>query len=158
VQEAYRLDRSPEVVRLLLAAMRREGGRFLVVLSSPAAEAEGLLAGNPALRAEFGRVLEFTGMGDRELVRLFQDYAERDLYILDEELRVELLSRFERLREDPAFAYARTVRLLFEQTVARQAARLAGADVNAATVARLTARDLPETALEQMLGDFHRGR
>ncbi|MFC9973807.1 hypothetical protein ACFVH6_23205 [Spirillospora sp. NPDC127200] len=158
VQEAYRLDRSPEVVRHLLAAMRREGGRFLVVLSSPAAEAEGLFAGNPALRAEFGRVLEFTGMGDRELVRLFQDYAERDLYILDEELRVELLSRFERLREDPAFAYARTVRLLFEQTVARQAARLAGADVNAATVARLTARDLPETALEQMLGDFHQGR
>ncbi|WP_067475386.1 hypothetical protein [Actinomadura hibisca] len=158
VQEAHRLDRSPEVVRHLLAAMRREGGRFLVVLSSPAAEAEGFLAGNPALRAEFGRVLEFTGMGDRELVRLFQDYAERDLYILDEELRVELLARFERLREDPAFAYARTVRLLFEQTVARQAARLAGADVNAATVARLTARDLPETALEQMLGEFHQGR
>ncbi|MWA04546.1 hypothetical protein F8568_030035 [Actinomadura sp. LD22] len=157
IQEAYLLDRSPAVVRELLRGMRERGGRFVVVCSSPAAEMEGFLAGDPAFRAEFGRVVEFQGISDREMVQLFQKYAERDLYMLDEELRVELLTRFERLRQDPSFAYARTVRALFEQTVARQAARLAGADVNAATVARLTARDLPETALEQMLGDFHRG-
>lgn len=158
IQEAYRLDRSPAVVEELLRRMNRGGTRFLVVCSSPAAEMEGFLAGNPAFRAEFGRILEFTGMGERDMVRLFQSYAERDLYMLDEELRVELLSRLERLRDDPNFAYARTVRALFEQTVARQAARLAGADVNAATVARLTARDLPETPLEQMLGDLRPGR
>ncbi|MFI0372688.1 AAA family ATPase [Actinomadura sp. 1N219] len=157
IQEAYRLDRSPPVVAELLRRMNAGGARFMVVCSSPAAEMEGFLAGNPAFRAEFGRVVEFTGMGDRDMVQLFQSYAERDLYVLDEELRVELLNRFARLRGDPQFAYARTVRALFEQTVARQAARLAGADVNAATVARLTARDLPETALEQMLGDFRPG-
>jgi hypothetical protein len=155
IQEAYRLDRAPAVVGELLRRMSE--GRFIVVCSSPAAEMEGFLAGNPAFRAEFGRVLEFTGMGDRDMVRLFQSYAERDLYMLDEELRVELLSRLASMREDPRFAYARTVRALFEQTVARQAARLAGADVNAATVARLTARDLPETPLEQLLGDFRAG-
>ncbi|MEU6752523.1 hypothetical protein ABZ914_40415 [Spirillospora sp. NPDC046719] len=157
IQEAYLLDRSPAVVNELLRGMRERGGRFMVVCSSPAAEMEGFLAGNPAFRAEFARIVEFHGISDREMVQLFQKYAERDLYMLDEELRVELLTRFERLRQDPSFAYARTVRALFEQTVARQAARLAGADVNAATVARLTARDLPESALEQMLGDFHRG-
>ncbi|GGT74014.1 AAA family ATPase [Actinomadura citrea] len=162
IQEAYLLDRSPAVVGELLRHMKRgaEGqgrARFMVVCSSPAAEMEGFLAGNPAFRAEFGRTLEFTGMGDRDMVRLFQSYAERDLYMLDEELRVELLNRFSRLRDDPQFAYARTVRALFDQTVARQAARLAGADVNAATVARLTVRDLPESPLEQMLGGFHQG-
>ncbi|MDL4814939.1 hypothetical protein [Actinomadura opuntiae] len=157
IQEAYLLDRTPAVVDELLRRMRERAGRFAVVCSSPAAEMEGFLAGSPAFRAEFGRIVEFTGISDREMVRLFQKYAERDLYMLDEELRVELLTRFERMRQDPSFAYARTVRALFEQTIARQAARLAGADVNAATVARLTARDLPETALEQMLGDFHRG-
>ncbi|MFG2017184.1 AAA family ATPase [Actinomadura geliboluensis] len=157
IQEAYRLDRAPAVVDELLRRMHQSGARFIVVCSSPAAEMEGFLAGNPAFRAEFGRVMEFTGMGDRDMVRLFQSYAERDLYMLDEELRVELLSRFAAMREDPRFAYARTVRALFEQTVARQAARLAGADVNAATVARLTARDLPETPLEQLLGDFRAG-
>ncbi|MBO2454275.1 AAA family ATPase [Actinomadura barringtoniae] len=158
IQEAYRLDRSPDVVRELLDQMEERADRFVIICSSPGAEMEGFLSGNPAFRAEMGRVLEFEGMGDRDLVRLFQDYAERDLYMLDEELRVELLSRFARMRQDPAFAYARTIRGLFEQTVARQAARLAGADVNAATVARLTARDLPESPLEQMLGDFHQGR
>ncbi|MBO2460278.1 AAA family ATPase [Actinomadura violacea] len=157
IQEANLLDRSPAVVNELLRGMRERGGRFMVVCSSPAAEMEGFLTGSPAFRAEFGRIVEFHGISDREMVQLFQKYAERDLYMLDEELRVELLTRFERMRQDPSFAYARTVRALFEQTVARQAARLAGADVNAATVARLTARDLPETALEQMLGDFHRG-
>ncbi|TDD80021.1 AAA family ATPase [Actinomadura rubrisoli] len=157
IQEAYRLDRSPDVVRELLRSMHERGARFMVICSSVGPEMEGFLAGNPAFRREFGRVVEFAGMSERDMVQLFQGYAERDLYMLDEELRVELLARFGRMREDPRFAYARTVRALFEQTVARQAARLAGVDVNAATVARLTDRDLPESALEQMLGDFRPG-
>ncbi|QFG22119.1 hypothetical protein [Actinomadura sp. WMMB 499] len=157
IQETHLLGRSPGVVRELLREMGERRGRFLVVCSGPAEETERFLAGHPAFRAEFGRTLEFTGMGDRDLMRLFQSYADRDLYLLDEELKVELLARLERLRDDPSFAYARTVRALFEQTVARQAGRLAGADVNAATVSRLTVRDLPESPLEQMMGDFRHG-
>ncbi|WP_410050097.1 AAA family ATPase, partial [Actinomadura sp. CNU-125] len=157
IQETHLLGRVPAVVRELLREMGERRGRFLVVCSGPADETERFLAGHPAFRAEFGRTLEFTGMGDRDLMRLFQSYAERDLYMLDEELKVELLARLERLRDDPSFGYARTVRALFEATVARQAARLAGADVNAATVSRLTARDLPESPLEQMMGDFRHG-
>ncbi|WP_146087518.1 AAA family ATPase [Thermomonospora echinospora] len=155
IQEAYRLDRSPQVVTELLRQLDEHRDRLLMICTGPPAEMEGFLAGNPAFKSRFGRTLEFEGLDDRQLVRLFQGYAERDLYLLDEELRVELLARFGRMREDPSFAYARTARQMFEQTVARQAARLAGADVNAATVARLTARDLPESALEQMLGNFH---
>ncbi|WP_033423908.1 hypothetical protein [Actinomadura flavalba] len=143
IQDAERLDRVPAVVDELRAAMAARGARLMVVCAGPRREMEGFLAGNPVFRGEFGEIVEFEGMGDRELVRLFQSYADRDLYVLDEELRVELLTRFERLRDDPSFGFARTVRALFEQTVARQAARLARADVNAATVARLTAEDLP---------------
>jgi hypothetical protein len=103
----------------------------------------------------FGEVVEFADFGDRELVQLFQRFAEQHLYMLDEELRVELMARFARMRDHESFAYGRTVRELFEETVARQAARLAGQAVTAATVARLSARDLPETALMRMLGDLH---
>lgn len=155
IQEAYRLDRSPAVVRELLRHVDERRDKFMVVCTSPGAEMEGFLAGNPGFRSEFGAIIEFEGLSDRRLVQLFNGYAERDLYLLDEELRVELLARFARMREDAEFGYARTARAMFEQTVARQAARLAGADVNAATVARLTVRDLPESALEQMLGQFH---
>ncbi|MFV2209860.1 hypothetical protein ACFHW2_06525 [Actinomadura sp. LOL_016] len=157
IQETHLLGRVPAVVRELLREMGERRGRFLVVCSGPAEETERFLAGHPAFRAELGRTLEFTGMGDRDLMLLFQSYAERELYMLDEELKVELLARLERMRDDPSFGYAWTVRALFEQTVARQAGRLAGVDVNAATVSRLTVRDLPESSLEQMMGDFRHG-
>lgn len=101
------------------------------------------------------RFREFT---DRELVQLFQRFAERDVYMLDEELRVELLTRFGEMRESGGFAYADTVHRLFEQTVAHQAARLAGSNVTAATVARLSVDDLPATPIEQLLSDLHQDR
>lgn len=157
VQEAHLLDRVPEVVDELRAVLRRDGHRLLVVCAGLPDELHGFLAGNPDFRDAFGEVMEFEGLGERELVGLFQSYAERDLYMLDEELRVELLGRFEQMRGDPAFAYARTVRELFEATIARQAARLAGADVDASTVARLTVGDLPESHLQQMMGGLHEG-
>jgi hypothetical protein len=125
------------------------------------------LADIPNFRAEFLDPLEFAPLTDRQLVKIFQKFAERDLYLLDEELRVELLARFARLREEDGFAYAITVRRLFDETVARQASRLAGAaggqpgspagsagPVTATTVARLTARDLPESVLERIMGHF----
>ncbi|MBW8485227.1 hypothetical protein [Actinomadura parmotrematis] len=155
VQESYLLDRTPAVIEELVRALDERGERFMAVFSGPGPEMDAFLANRPEVRDRTGRALEFTGMSDRDLVRLFQRHAERDLYMLDEELRVELLARFEQLRGDPSFAYARTARMLFEQTVARQAARLAGADVDAAAVARLSVRDLPETGLERMLGEFH---
>ncbi|RFU43366.1 hypothetical protein DZF91_01655, partial [Actinomadura logoneensis] len=157
VRDAHLLDRVPEVVAELRAVLHREGHRLLVVCAGPPDGLYGFLAAHPEFREEFGRELEFEGLGDRELVRLFQAYAERDLYMLDEELRVELLSRFEQMRGEASFGYARTVRELFDATVARQAARLAGADVDASTVARLTVNDLPETSLQQMMGGLHEG-
>jgi AAA lid domain/ATPase family associated with various cellular activities (AAA) len=154
IQEAHRLERAPGVVSELMRYLEERRGRFIVICASTAAELDGFLAGSPAFRELFGEVVEFADLRDRELVQLFQQFAERDLYMLDEELRVELMARFARTRDDQSFAYGRTVREIFEQSVARQAARLAGQDVTAAAVARLSARDLPESALERMLGDL----
>ena len=47
------------------------------------------------------------------------------------------------MRRSPEFAFADTVRRLFDQIVARQSARLVGRRVSAATVARLSVHDLP---------------
>ncbi|MCW2942304.1 MAG: ATPase [Actinomycetia bacterium] len=153
IQEAHRLARTPAVVTELLAAMAERRGRFLVICAGPS---DAFLGQSPDFSAVFGHVVEFEPPTARELVQLFQRFAERNVYTLDEELRVELMHRFAQMREDEGFGYARTVRELFEQSVARQAARLAGEQVNAATVARLSARDLPPSPLERMLGDFHR--
>ncbi|HZB29389.1 MAG TPA: AAA family ATPase, partial [Streptosporangiaceae bacterium] len=119
---------SGTVAAELLTHMGERRGEFMIVCSStvPAALTE-FLANNPEFRAEFAAPIEFVPFTDRELVRIFQRFAERDLYLLDEELRVELLSRFARLREENGFEYANTVRRLFDETVTRQASRLAEA-------------------------------
>jgi ATPase family associated with various cellular activities (AAA) len=178
----------------LLRHMAERRGEFMIVCSStvPAVMSE-FMMDNPGFRAGFAGPIEFAPFTDRELVKIFQRFAERDLYLLDEELRVELLGRFAGLRQEDGFEYAITVRRLFDETVTRQASRLAeaagaghgayggpggprpvgmpptapfgsrgaggagGADapVTASTVARLTARDLPESALERMMGHFY---
>jgi hypothetical protein len=169
IKEAERLgrdQRTGSVTTELLKHMAERRGEFMVVCCTSAPDAmAGLLNAEPDFGAEFGEPVDFAPFTDRQLVRIFQRFAERDLYLLDEELRVELLARFARMREEPGFSYAITVRQLFDETVARQANRLAGlqagparpgsAEVTATTVARLTARDLPETQLERIMGRFH---
>jgi SpoVK/Ycf46/Vps4 family AAA+-type ATPase len=152
IQGADRLGASRDAVDELLRFMDERRDKFMVICTGTAPEIDEFLLANPGFRAEFGAIVEFRGPTARELVRMFQRFAERDLYMLDEELRVELLTRFGRLRDDADFANAHTVRAMFEATVARQAARLAQAQVNAATAARLSVHDLPEDSLEQMLG------
>jgi hypothetical protein len=158
IEDASLLDRMSDVVTALLRHMEDRRDKFLVICSSEAEEMDGFLLANPGFRAEFGAILEFREPTDRQLVQLFSRFAERELYLLDEELRVELLGRFGEMRRSWGFAFAETVRRLFDAIVARQAARLAGARVDAATVARLTVRDLPESPAERLLQSLHEDR
>lgn len=156
IGEADRLERHPDVVQELCRVMRERAGRFIVICTSAADGFEAYLLNHPEFRELFGEIVRFVELTDRELVQLFQQQAERDLYTLDEELRVELMSRFARLRADPGFAFGRTAREMFEQTVARQSARLRGAQLSAAAVTRLSVGDLPETVLQHAFRDFRR--
>ncbi|MEV5704586.1 hypothetical protein [Actinoallomurus sp. NPDC052274] len=158
IEDASLLDRMPGAVAALLRQMADRRDRFLVVCCSEPDEMDGFLLANPGFRAEFGAIVEFGEPTDRQLVQLFSRFAERELYLLDEELRVELLGRFGEMRGSRRFAFAETVRRLFDAIVARQAARLAGARVDAATVARLTVRDLPDSQAERLLRSLHEDR
>ncbi|MFL6052540.1 MAG: hypothetical protein ACJ72W_06435 [Actinoallomurus sp.] len=158
IEDASLLDRMSGAVTALLRHMEDRRDKFLVICSSEAEEMDGFLLADPGFRAEFGGIVEFRQPTDRQLVQLFSRFAERELYLLDEELRVELLGRFGEMRRSRGFAFAETVRRLFDAIVARQAARLAGARVDAATVARLTVRDLPESPAERLLQSLHEDR
>jgi hypothetical protein len=144
IEDAYLLARMRAAQSELVRCMEQRRDKFLIICAGPPDEMDVLLLTDPGFRAGFGAIVEFAEPTDRQLVQLFTRLAERDLYLLDEELRVELLGRFTEMRRSPDFAFADTVRRLFEQTVSRQAARLAGGRVDAAAVARLSARDLPE--------------
>jgi hypothetical protein len=158
IEEAYLLDRMSVAVEELSRLMAERRDKFMVVCASPPDEMEGFLLANPGFRAEFGAIVEFRDPTDRQLVQLFSRLAERDLYMLDEELRVELLDRFGGMRRYPGFAFADTVRRLFDKIVGRQAARLAGARVSAAAVARLSVGDLPESEGGRLLQELHPNR
>jgi hypothetical protein len=158
IEDASLLDRTSAAVTALLRHMEGRRDRFLVICSSEPDEMDGFLLANPGFRAEFGAIVEFREPTDRQLVQLFSRFAERELYLLDEEFRVELLGLFGEMRGSRGFAFAETVRRLFDAIVARQAARLAGARVDAATVARLTVRDLPGSTAERLLQHLHEER
>jgi hypothetical protein len=158
VEDAYLLDRMPAAVEELSRLMRERRDKFMVICASLPDEMEGFLLANPGFRAEFGAIIEFGEPTERQLVQLFSRLAERDLYMLDEELRVELIERFAGMRRYPEFAFADTVRRLFDQIVARQAARLSGSRVDPAAVARLSVGDLPDSQAGQLLHELHPDR
>jgi hypothetical protein len=158
IDDAYLLDRISAAVDELSRLMGERRDKFMVVCASLPDEMEGFLLANPGFRAEFGAIVEFRDPTDRQLVQLFSRLAERDLYMLDEELRVELLDRFDGMRGYPGFAFADTVRRLFDKIVSRQAARLAGAQVSAAAVARLSVGDLPPSEGGRLLQELHPNR
>jgi hypothetical protein len=154
IEDASLLDRMPAAVDELARLMAERRDKFMVVCAGLPDEMEGFLLAHPGFRAEFGAIVEFREPTERQLVQLFSRLAERDLYMLDEELRVELLDRFAGMRRYPGFAFADTVRRLFDQIVARQAARLGGAQVTPAAVARLSIRDLPESEAGELLEEL----
>ena len=156
IEEAHRLAEYPHVVEELGRAMRGQAGRLIVICTSTDDGFEAYLLNNPEFRGMFGEIVRCVELTDRELMQLFQRQAERDLYTLDEELKLELMSRFARMRQDPGFAFGRTVREMFEQSVARQAARLRGAQMSAAAATRLSVRDLPEPVVQQPFRDLRR--
>jgi hypothetical protein len=158
IEDAHLLGRMPAAVEELSRLMEERRDKFMVICASLPDEMEGFLLANPGFRAEFGAIIEFREPTERQLVQLFSRLAERELYMLDEELRVELIDRFAGMRRYPRFAFADTVRRLFDQIVARQAARLAGARVDPAAVARLSVRDLPESQAGQLLQELHPDR
>lgn len=158
IEEAYLLDRMSAAVDELSRLMEERRDKFMVICASLPDEMEGFLLANPGFRAEFGAIVEFREPTDRQLVQLFSRLAERDLYMLDEELRVELLDRFGGMRSYPGFAFADTVRRLFDNIVARQASRLAGSQVNPAAFARLTVQDLPASEGARLLQELHPNR
>ncbi|WP_148086297.1 hypothetical protein [Actinocorallia herbida] len=145
---------TPEAVAELFRGLREHP--YMLVLA--ATDIDPFLTANPDIAATFERV-DFTPPSDRELVQLFVKLAEKKLYMVDEELRLELMTRFARFRDSEQFAFGRTVHTWFDDTVARQARRISGlTGADALTVARLTTRDLPESGLERMLGDLQQTR
>ena len=158
IDDAYLLDRMSAAVDELSRLMGERRDKFMVVCASLPDEMEGFLLANPGFRAEFGAIVEFREPTERQLVQLFSRLAERDLYMLDEELRVELLDRFAGMRRYPGFAFADTVRRAVRPDRHAAGVEAGGRTGQSAAVARLSIRDLPESEGGRLLQELHPNR
>src|SRR4051794_18269125 len=160
IDEAYslapegegRLDFGPEAIEVLLKRMEDHRHRLVVIVAGYPRLMETFLLSNPGLRSRFAREIRFPDYSTEELEAIFGTIVAQHQYTLapgaDETLR-RILSGLQRGDESGNARFART---LFEQTLNRQALRLAQDQDRAVDaldrdeVTTLTAEDIAEAA------------
>jgi SpoVK/Ycf46/Vps4 family AAA+-type ATPase len=128
----------------LVKVMDERRDQLVVIYSDRPAELQHLINAVPALARRISEVLVFPDPTDGELVAMFRAAADQQQYVLDQELLVILPERLRALRQGHDFAAGRSMRRLFDDTVARQSLRIVrdGHTLSADQLTRLTAQDL----------------
>ena len=154
IDEAYSLaggsvsqDFGREAVETLLKFMEDNRGRMAVIAAGYTDRMRGFKNENPGLQSRFNRHVEFPDYTPDELSEIFQRQADEKGYVLDPEAKVLASRVFAVLhkQKDARFGNGRSVRNFFEQTISRQADRLAGGsgDLEKDMLMRILAPDLP---------------
>ncbi len=116
-----------EAVQTLLKRMEDDRDRLVVVLAGYPDEMSQLLSSNPGLESRFSRHLTFADYTPLELARIFGQLCQTSRYSLGPATRAKVMRGLARLYElrDRRFGNGRTVRNLFEDSIRRQANRIA---------------------------------
>lgn len=135
-----------EALDTILAFMENHRDNLLVIAAGYHEEMLRFVNANPGLRSRFSRFIDFPDYDVPELCRIFRRFAQEQEY----DLSLSCQKRVEQLMEQcwrqrrKGFGNAREVRNLFEKTLARQAARLAGLPSRTRQdLATITEDDLP---------------
>jgi SpoVK/Ycf46/Vps4 family AAA+-type ATPase len=118
-----------EAFSTLAKLMEANRGRLVVIMTGSEQAVSDLRRRQPGLVAAFRQTIRFPGYTDSELALLFEHFAAESDYDVAPAANARLALLLERLpgRRDPTFANAKVVRTIFEDTIAAQARRVAGA-------------------------------
>jgi len=150
IDEAYSLvrggerDFGREAIDTIVKLIEDRRDRIVVVMAGYPDEMDALIDANPGLRSRFPKAIHFPDYTTDELLEILDGLAERGGYRLSAEAREAARAWLDGIPRDKGFGNGRTVRNLFEHTVATQATRLA--PVHSPTdeqLALLEAADLP---------------
>ena len=134
IDEAYTLvageggtgpDFGREAIDTLVKLMEDHRDDVVVVVAGYEEEMRRFLASNPGLSSRFTRTVGFENYASPELVTIIEHMCEQHRYELGDGTRAALTQYFELIPRDRDFGNGRTARKVFEETVERQAQRLA---------------------------------
>ena len=136
IDEAYTLsprgggggnDFGQEAIDTLLKRMEDYRERLVVIVAGYPDEMQDFIESNPGLESRFSRYFYFDHYAPKELLQIFDIFAENSSFTLTQGARRELLrliTAFHR-RRDRSFGNGRFIRNLFERIVEKQANRIA---------------------------------
>ncbi|WP_207455873.1 AAA family ATPase [Herbiconiux sp. SYSU D00978] len=159
IDEAYalapedgRMDFGPEAIEVLLKRMEDHRHRLVVIVAGYPRLMESFLLSNPGLRSRFAREITFPDYSVDQLQAIFHNIVAQHEYTLEPDAEQTLRRILTGLHAGEDSGNARFARTLFEQSLNRQALRLAGDpdrsldSLDAGDVTTLTAADLAEAA------------
>ena len=152
IDEAYTLkpenadkDFGQEAIDTLLKRMEDYRDRLVVIVAGYPDEMSRFIQSNPGLQSRFTRYFTFEDYRPEELLAIFEKICQSHHYQINSDARKTLLSKFTDLYKsrDKNFGNGRLVRNIFEQTVEKQATRLARlSNVNKDMLMTITEEDL----------------
>ena len=132
IDEAYSLtgkdgnDFGGEAIETLLAEMENNRDNLCVIAAGYQDKMEQFLSSNPGLRSRFSRTFYFPDYSSDELVEIFRRITSSKDLTLGEGVTEKVDEYFTRARAQEQFGNARAVRQLIEDSIIRQANRVAG--------------------------------
>jgi SpoVK/Ycf46/Vps4 family AAA+-type ATPase len=151
IDEAYSLaqgvkeDYGKEAIETLLKRMEDSRDRLIVIVAGYTNEMRRFIAANPGLQSRFTSYIEFPDYSDAECCKIFETMATQNGMTCSEGLRRRLNRRFEEERaRQEHYGNARYARNLFEETLNKQASRLAQhSELSPELLSHLQEDDLP---------------
>ncbi|MFP4010641.1 MAG: AAA family ATPase [Spirochaetaceae bacterium] len=153
IDEAYTLsprsagsDFGQEAIDTLLKRMEDFRDRLVVIVAGYPDEMQDFIESNPGLQSRFSRYFYFDHYAPRELLQIFDIFADNSSFTLTQGARRELLrliTHFYR-RRDRSFGNGRFVRNLFERIVEKQANRISSVSpLTDKVLCSITKHDIP---------------
>jgi len=134
IDEAYALkpensnnDFGQEAIDTLLKRMEDYRDRLVVIVAGYSEKMSRFINANPGLKSRFNKYYNFEDCKPEELLSIFQLICRQNHFELEPEAKLALLDKLTKLyaNRDKTFGNGRLIRNIFEETIDRQANRLA---------------------------------